>query len=132
MRRRAVCPTEEPVLRDEGIALFTDRRNAAELEPLLGADAGKPRLSSWLRAHFARLAPGDYVALLAYLPMTASIESGFNERGTGFATPRATATSVGFGPRYLHSTGQAYKGGPNSGVFLEITAEDARRSASAR
>jgi transaldolase/glucose-6-phosphate isomerase len=118
-------PTEEPVLRDEGVALFTDRRNAAELEPLLGADAGKPRLSSWLRAHFARLAPGDYVALLAYLPMTASIESRLQRTRHRIRDTTRTATSVGFGPRYLHSTGQAYKGGPNSGVFLEITADDA-------
>jgi transaldolase / glucose-6-phosphate isomerase len=38
---------------------------------------------------------------------------------------RRVATCLGFGPRFLHSTGQAYKGGPNSGVFLQITCDDA-------
>jgi hypothetical protein len=119
-------PPEEPVFRDEGIALYTDRRNAAELEQLMGADARAPRLSSWLRAHFARLGPGDYVAILAYLPMTASIESRLQQTRHRIRDVRRIATSVGFGPRYLHSTGQAYKGGPNTGVFLQVTANDAQ------
>jgi transaldolase/glucose-6-phosphate isomerase len=38
---------------------------------------------------------------------------------------KQVATCLGFGPRFLHSTGQAYKGGPNSGVFLQITCDDA-------
>jgi hypothetical protein len=119
-------PLEEPVFRDAGIALYTDRRNAAELEQGIAADARTPRLSSWLRAHFARLAPGDYAAILAYLPMTASIESRLQQTRHRIRDVTRTATSVGFGPRYLHSTGQAYKGGPNSGVFLQITANDAQ------
>ena len=42
------------------------------------------------------------------------------------ARARGVATCLGFGPRFLHSTGQAYKGGPNTGVFLQITADDVR------
>ncbi len=118
-------PTEEPVFRNAEIALFTDRRNAVELERLRTEEAGKADLTSWLRAHFSRVAPGDYVALLAYLPMTASIESRLQQIRHRIRDTTRIATSVGFGPRYLHSTGQAYKGGPNTGVFLEITAEEA-------
>ncbi|HEY7443863.1 MAG TPA: bifunctional transaldolase/phosoglucose isomerase [Vicinamibacterales bacterium] len=119
-------PPEEPVLRDEGIALYTDKRNAAELERLMGDEARTPQLSSWLRAHFARLNPGDYAAILAYLPMTASIESRLQQTRHRIRDTRRVATSLGFGPRYLHSTGQAYKGGPNSGVFLQVTTSDAQ------
>jgi transaldolase/glucose-6-phosphate isomerase len=118
-------PTEEPVFRNGGVALFTDRRNAVELERLMAGAAGAQGLTSWLRAHFARIAAGDYIALLAYLPMTASIEARVQQIRHRIRDVTRAATCVGFGPRYLHSTGQAYKGGPNTGVFLEITADDA-------
>jgi transaldolase/glucose-6-phosphate isomerase len=118
-------PTEEPVFRNDEVALFTDRRNAVELERLMAGAAGAQGLTSWLRAHFARIAAGDYIALLAYLPMTASIEARLQQMRHRIRDVTRAATCVGFGPRYLHSTGQAYKGGPNNGVFLEITADDA-------
>lgn len=118
-------PTEEPVFKDQAVALFTDRRNADELERSIARHAGAPDLTAWLRAHFARIVPGDYVALLAYLPMSAPIKSRLDQTRHRIRDMTRAATSLGFGPRYLHSTGQAYKGGPNSGVFLEITSADA-------
>jgi transaldolase/glucose-6-phosphate isomerase len=83
----------------------------------------RPSLTSWLRAHLGRARPGDYVALLAYLPMTAAHEAALARLRLLVRDRRRVATSVGFGPRYLHSTGQAYKGGPNTGVFVVITAD---------
>jgi hypothetical protein len=117
-------PPEEPLLREGGISLFTDGRNAAELEGLLAAGTSKASLTSWLRAHLGRLEPGDYAALLAYVPMTAPIESKLQQIRHRIRDRTRTATSVGFGPRYLHSTGQAYKGGPNTGLFIQITCDD--------
>ncbi len=111
-------PKEEPIFRANGVALFADPRNAAEL-------GRHNTLSAYLRSHFGRVHAGDYVALLAYIER--------NEVNTRLLTGMRrqirdkthAATCVGFGPRFQHSTGQAYKGGPNSGVFLQITCDDA-------
>jgi len=118
--RRGSLPAEEPIATGKGIALFADERNSAELA---GAARGDdPR--SLLAAHLARIGPGDYVALLAFLEMTPEHEGLLNEVRAAIRDRTRAATCLGFGPRFLHSTGQAYKGGPNSGVFLQITCED--------
>src|SRR5439155_1412272 len=66
-----------------------------------------------------------YVALLAYIEMTDAHEAELQKMRTAIRDRYKVATCVGFGPRFLHSTGQAYKGGPSSGVFLQITCDDA-------
>lgn len=78
-----------------------------------------------LRAHLARLQPGDYAAVLAYLARNPTHENALVALRTQIRDHRHVATVGGFGPRFLHSTGQAYKGGPNTGVFLQITADPA-------
>jgi transaldolase/glucose-6-phosphate isomerase len=114
-------PAETPILVDGALALYADARNAAELQAPAGPDGGA---ADYLRAHVGRIAAGDYAALLAYLPMNASNRDALQRiRGTLGARTGA-ATCLGFGPRFLHSTGQVYKGGPNSGVFLQITCDD--------
>jgi len=114
-------PAETPVFRDNGIALYTDERNVQALRRM-GANS---TLESWLKAHFARLDDGDYFALLAYIDGDeARLQSLQNVRAA-VRDRKHVATCLQFGPRYLHSTGQAYKGGPNSGVFLGITAQPA-------
>jgi hypothetical protein len=115
-------PEESPVFSDEGLTFFTDRENAAAL----GALAGEATAASWIRAHLSRLSPNDYLALLAYIPMTTAHERALTRIRAVVRDARRVATAVGFGPRFLHSTGQAYKGGPNTGVFLQITCEDAQ------
>ncbi len=77
-------------------------------------------------AHLGRIGDGDYAALLAYIEMTPGHEQALAEIRRTIRDRTRAATCVGFGPRFLHSTGQAYKGGPNSGVFLQITCDDAR------
>ena len=113
-------PAEAPVFRDGDVALFTDARNAAELSGKAGEPAS---LASWIGAHFGRLRAGDYAALLAYLPMTPEYESALQGLRHRIRDARRVATTVGFGPRYLHSTGQAHKGGPDTGLFLLLTAD---------
>ena len=71
-----------------------------------------------------RIGAGDYFALLAYVEMNQAHEQILQEMRTGVRDSKRAATCLGFGPRFLHSTGQAYKGGPNSGVFLQITCND--------
>jgi transaldolase/glucose-6-phosphate isomerase len=78
-----------------------------------------------LRMHLGKIGAADYVALLAYVEMSAAHEAELQAIRRAIRDRYRVATCLGFGPRYLHSTGQAYKGGPNSGVFLQITCEDA-------
>ena len=82
-------------------------------------------LASYLRAHLGRLGAGDYFALLAYIQMNEEHEAALQKMRHALRDKKHNATVLGFGPRFLHSTGQAYKGGPNSGVFLQITCDDA-------
>jgi len=114
-------PAETPVVADAAIRLFTDAFNA-ELLSALAEDASP---AAWIRAQLERLKAGDYLALLAYVPMTGPHEQVLTRMRKAVRDRRHVATCVGFGPRFLHSTGQAYKGGPNSGVFLQITCDDA-------
>jgi transaldolase/glucose-6-phosphate isomerase len=112
-------PEEKPFFSAAGFKLFADPRNEAELMPKA------TNLTAALKAHFARIGAGDYAALLAYIERDpAHIETMQSWRRMIRDRTRA-ATCVGFGPRFLHSTGQAYKGGPNSGVILQITCDDA-------
>jgi len=115
--RTGRLPAETPLAETDGVRLFADPRNSREL-------AGERTLPGVLRAHLERLRPGDYAALLAFVEMTAEHESLLQAIRTRIRDRYRVATCVGFGPRYLHSTGQAYKGGPNTGVFLQVTCED--------
>lgn len=115
-------PPEAPFFEAEGIKLFADARNAGEIEKA----ASEKTLDAYIAAHLARLGAGDYAALLAYIERNAAHTQALTKLRTVIRDARKVATCVGFGPRFLHSTGQAYKGGPNSGVFLQITADDAK------
>lgn len=77
-----------------------------------------------LSAHVARVVPGDYVSILAYLPQTEAVDAALARLRAGLGRGGHVATTIGYGPRYLHSTGQLHKGGPATGVFLIITADD--------
>ena len=114
-------PAEKPVVEDNGIKLFTDAINATELAK---AAAGDNSLAGYLKAHLARIKAGDYFAVLGYIQMNAEHEQSLQAMRHAVRDRKGVATCLGFGPRFLHSTGQAYKGGPNSGVFLQITCDD--------
>ena len=115
-------PAETPVLEDGGIKLFTDEKDAAELAKAAGADKS---LAGYLKAHLGRIGTGDYFALLAFIQMNAEHQETLQTIRHAVRDKKHVATCLGFGPRFLHSTGQAYKGGPNSGVFLQVTCDDA-------
>ena len=114
-------PARAPVLVDKGIEIYATEEYAAKLKA--AAPAGT--LAGYLRAHIGQIRAGDYFASLAFLPMFAEHEAviqGFRHK---VRDAKRVATCLGFGPRFLHSTGQDYKGGPNTGVFLQITADHA-------
>ncbi|HET7875029.1 MAG TPA: bifunctional transaldolase/phosoglucose isomerase [Methylomirabilota bacterium] len=115
-------PAEQPMLEADGVRLFTDERNAGELMTAMGRDKS---LVAALRAQVGRSKAGDYLGVLAYIEMSAATEVQLQRMRTALRDRFRIATCLGFGPRFLHSTGQAYKGGPNSGVFLQITCDDA-------
>jgi transaldolase/glucose-6-phosphate isomerase len=114
-------PAEKPVLEDNGIKLFTDPVNAEALAKAAGSDKS---LVGYLRAHLKRIGAGDYFALLAYIQMDEEHETLLQKLRETLRDKKHVATCLEFGPRFLHSTGQAYKGGPNSGVFLQLTCDD--------
>jgi len=113
-------PSETALLEEAGLTFYADPANAAALTANGAATA-----RDILAAHLGRLGTGDYAALLAYLPMNARHAGVIADIRRVIAHRSKAATCVGFGPRFLHSTGQAYKGGPNSGVFLQFTCDDA-------
>ena len=110
------------LLEERGIRLFTDDRNAAALKQAAGRDQSLP---GYLKAHLNRLTAGDYCALLAYIERNDVHQEQLQAMRHAIRDAKRVATCLGFGPRFLHSTGQAYKGGPNTGVFLQITCDDA-------
>jgi glucose-6-phosphate isomerase len=119
--KTGALPAEKPVVEDSGIKLFTDEKNATELAKAAGGDQS---LAGYLKAHLSRIKPGDYFAVLGYIQMNAEHEQSLQAMRHMVRDKKRVATCLGFGPRFLHSTGQAYKGGPNTGVFLQITCDD--------
>ena len=115
-------PDETPIFEGDGIKLFTDERNADELNEAVGDDK---TLENYLAAHFDRIKKDDYFGLLAYIQMDDANQKSLDEIRQTILENFQVATCLGFGPRFLHSTGQGYKGGANNGVFLQITADDA-------
>ena len=109
-------PAETPIYEDDTVALYADPANA---EALRGADG----FEGMIAAHLARVKAGDYLGLLAYVERNEAHHAALQEARLTVRDARQVATCLEFGPRFLHSTGQAYKGGPASGVFLQITAD---------
>ena len=111
-------PPESPFFEGNGIKLYADEKNAAALK-------GGSTLTDVLQAHLGRIHDGDYFGVLGYITMNDANEKAMQQMRLAVRDKKKVATVLGFGPRFLHSTGQAYKGGPNSGVFLQITCDDA-------
>ena len=118
-----VNPFDQP---DVEAAKIVTRRLAGEYEKTgTLSDDVPPLQAGAVTALLDQLREGDYFAILAFIEMSRANRSALDSIRGFVRDRRKVATTVGFGPRYLHSTGQAHKGGPNSGVFLVITCEDA-------
>jgi transaldolase/glucose-6-phosphate isomerase len=120
--KKGSLPAETPLFDRDGIRLYTDSGNADALKK----SVRQASLTAYLKAHLDRLSPGDYFAVLAFIEMNQRHEQALQQIRHDMRDVKKVATCLGFGPRFLHSTGQAYKGGPNTGVFLQITCDDAQ------
>jgi hypothetical protein len=107
---------QEPVTSDGALTVYASERSRPNLPT--------GSLLEALRAFLATVKAGDYVALLDYVEETPEIEATLQEIRTKLRDSLGCATTTGYGPRFLHSTGQLHKGGPDSGVFIQITAAD--------
>ena len=115
--RAGKLPPETALLQEAGLTLFADEKNSKAF-----GNAGT--LVKYLAAHFERIRDGDYCALLAYVERNQRHRDALQDIRVLIRDRKRVATCLGFGPRFLHSTGQAYKGGPNTGVLLQITCDD--------
>jgi glucose-6-phosphate isomerase len=114
-------PEEHPFFEADGIALYSSDEYASRLT----SAASEQTDSALVRAHLDTIGAGDYFGLLGYVEMNKENEELLNSIRTAVLERYKVATCLGFGPRFLHSTGQGYKGGANNGVFLQITSDDA-------
>jgi len=110
-------PPESPFFEAEGLKFYVDAKNAAALR-------GPATLHDLMKSHLNRINAGDYFGVLAYITMNEANEGALQVIRHNVRDAKKVATVLGFGPRFLHSTGQAYKGGPDTGVFLQITCDD--------
>ena len=110
-------PPEAPFFEAEGLKFYADPKNAAAL-------SGAGTLRDLMKLHLDRINAGDYFGVLAYITMNEPNEGALQVIRHNVRDAKKVATVLGFGPRFLHSTGQAYKGGPDTGVFLQITCDD--------
>jgi transaldolase/glucose-6-phosphate isomerase len=113
-------PGRIPLAAAGELVLYADEANAAALTAACGEGVG---MADILQAHLARLGPGDYFAILAYLDRNMLNTRRLDVMRHAVRRAHRVATCLGFGPRFLHSTGQAHKGGANNGVFLQVTAD---------
>ena len=110
---RGRLPEDPPLLSEGDLAVYGTAPSGAF-----------PSLREGLSAFFRQARPGEYVTLLSFLPRTSTLDAAVQTIRTRIAEGSGRATMVGFGPRYLHSTGQLYKGGPDPGLFLLLTADE--------
>jgi transaldolase/glucose-6-phosphate isomerase len=115
-------PVQTPLLVEDGLALFAAPHNA---DQLLTAAGGRKSVQALVDAHLRRLEPGDYFALNAFVERSPANARHLQAIRLAVRDRFRVATMIGYGPRLLHSTGQLHKGGPNTGVFVQITADDA-------
>ena len=117
-RSRGALPQPMPIVSDADLAVSADPQVLGDTP--VSVDGAVSQLFS------LALGGRDYVALLAYLPPDPGVADRLQAIRTRIRDATGAATTVGFGPRFLHSTGQLHKGGPDTGVFLQLTAEPSK------
>ncbi|RMF82247.1 MAG: bifunctional transaldolase/phosoglucose isomerase [Chloroflexi bacterium] len=119
-------PQSEPIFTEDGVSLYVSEQEMNRLSELCSQhNYNSDEMTSLLAAQINGTRAGDYFALLAYVPMTDEIDAMLSDIRRRLRHTTKRAVTVGYGPRFLHSTGQLHKGGPNNGVFIQITHDDA-------
>jgi hypothetical protein len=116
-KRDGHLPEQTLAVEGRGLKVYCDDETAEQL----GSGA---TVEAFIGAHLKRAGPGDYVALLDYIQETDEREALIQAIRARLRDALRVATTTGYGPRFLHSTGQLHKGGDASGVFVQITADD--------
>ena len=117
-RTRGALPEPMPLIGEPGVAVTAEPAALGDVP--VSVDGALSQLLGLARAGI------DYVAILAYLPKDAPIEARLQAVRASIGAATGAATTLGFGPRFLHSTGQLHKGGPDTGVFLQLTADPSK------
>ena len=122
--RLRINPFDQPNVQEakdvtkELLSAFVRRGHLDERNTVTVDDADE------LRAHLATVKPHDYIAFLNYIEETPATDGKFQQLRTQLRDQTKCAVTIGYGPRFLHSTGQLHKGGPDTGVFFQIIAND--------
>jgi hypothetical protein len=121
--RLGINPFDQPNVQEakdatkELLAEFTKNKRLPDITP-------ETSLADAVQSQMATVKPGDYIAFLNYLEETTDLDRTVTDIRIYVRDTTHCATTVGFGPRFLHSTGQLHKGGPDSGVFFQLGAKD--------
>ena len=119
-RKERKLPEQELLFEGNGCRIYGDSKTKTVLQP------ESETLTGYVGAHLSQANKGDYVALTAYIPETGAHAQLLSEIRAQIRSALKTATTVGYGPRFLHSTGQLHKGGADNGIFIQITATDSQ------
>ena len=114
-----LLPNPAPAVEEDGLTLAADDSTMARLE-----SAPERTIGALVAEHFLRAPEGSYLAIMAYIPQTEEHERLLTRLRTALRDATRRATTVGYGPRFLHSIGQLHKGGPATGVFLQLVMND--------
>ena len=114
-RAQGKFPEEKPILESDGLKIYGDAATLGAADSSVGAV---------LAAFLNQARPGDYVAIMAYIQPTPEHTVALQSLRLQLRDSSHLATTLGYGPRFLHSTGQLHKGGANNGLFIQITADD--------
>jgi transaldolase / glucose-6-phosphate isomerase len=110
VRNQGKLPEEKPTLTKDPLKLYFDEKNAT--------------VTDTLKQFLDQARPGDYLALMAYISENPATDKSLQDIRVVLQSHLHIPTTLGYGPRFLHSTGQFHKGGPNIGLFLQLTADD--------
>ncbi|HVN63883.1 MAG TPA: hypothetical protein VMT58_04555, partial [Candidatus Binataceae bacterium] len=113
-------PSVEPIAKQGALTIYSGGATAQALK-------GQSDFRAFLRAFFGLVRPGDYFATMAYVAPSPAVDKEIAALRQAIMERFDIATTFGYGPRFLHSTGQLHKGGPNTGLYLQIT-QDHRES----
>ncbi|WP_435015806.1 bifunctional transaldolase/phosoglucose isomerase [Tundrisphaera sp. TA3] len=123
-KEKGALPEQDVVATFEGLTFVADPGNKDQLLKAAGGKGGRELFSAVLKAHLDRIKPGDYLAITQYFDETPSRDEAILKLRKHLRDALKVATTTGYGPRFLHSTGQLHKGGSDAGVFLQLTADD--------
>jgi transaldolase/glucose-6-phosphate isomerase len=124
-QKEGKLPETAPLLTEDGVSLYVDERMSKTMHDLARqSNYDSNKLADLIATQLNATHAGDYFAINAYLPATPEVDAALQEARRRLRHVTHRAVTLGYGPRFLHSTGQLHKGGPNNGVFIQLTTDD--------